>query len=131
MIVDLPSLLITDDDRAVRETLGDLFAARGFRTLLAGDGVEAVTLVRSEEIHLLLIDQHMPRLTGLEAIDRLKALVQPPPCILMSGQLDEAICRAAQQAPVFSVLQKPLRLPEITGVVADVMRRRYDWPPVN
>ena len=131
MIVDLPSLLISDDDRAVRETLGDLFSKRGFRTLMAGDGVEAVSLVRNEVIHVVLIDQHMPRLTGLEAIDRLKALVEPPPCILMSGHLDEAICRAAHQASVFSILQKPLRLPDITGVVADLMRRRYDWPPVN
>ena len=128
---DAPSLLITDDDRALRESLGEVFAARGYRTLLAEDGAEAVHIVRTDLVHLVLIDQHMPRLSGLEAIGELARLEFPPPCILMSGQLDDSIRRAARLDPVFSVLSKPLRLAEITRVVASLMRIRYDWPPLN
>ncbi len=130
-IDDSPCLLITDDDRALRESLGELFAARGYRTLLAADGAEAVDIVRADLVHVLLIDQHMPRLTGVEAIGELTRLHLPPPCILMTGQFDDAVRRAARWDPVFSVLVKPLRLAEITHVVADVMRQRYDWPPLN
>jgi two-component system chemotaxis response regulator CheY len=131
VIDDSPSLLITDDDRALRESLGELFECRGDRTLLAADGAEAVRIVRTDLVHIVLIDQHMPRLSGLEAIGEFARLEFPPPCILMSGQLDDSLRRAAQLDPVFSVLSKPLRLAEITHVVADLMRVRYDWPPLN
>jgi two-component system chemotaxis response regulator CheY len=131
VIDDSPCLLITDDDRALRETLDALFQSRGYRTLLAADGAEAVEIVRADLVHVLLIDQHMPRLTGVEAIGELTRLQLPPPCILMSAQLDDAVRRAARLDPVFSVLSKPFRAAEITHAVADVMRRHYDWPPLN
>jgi CheY-like chemotaxis protein len=131
VIEDSPSLLITDDDRSLRESLGELFESRGYRTLTAADGTDAVRIVRTELVHLVLIDQHMPRLTGLEAIGEFTRLETPPPCILMSGEMDDALRRAAQMAHVFSVLSKPLRAAELTNVVADVMRMHYDWPPLN
>ncbi len=131
VIEDSPSLLITDDDRSLRESLGELFESRGYRTLTAADGTDAVRIVRTELVHLVLIDQHMPRLTGLEAIGEFTRLEAPPPCILMSGEMDDSLRRAAQMAHVFSVLSKPLRAAELTNVVADVMRMHYDWPPLN
>ena len=131
MIIDSPSMLITDDDRALRETLGEVFQSRGYRTLMASDGFEALHIVRTESVHLVVIDQHMPRLNGLDAIGELTRLELPPPCILMSGQLTDELRRAAEDNHVCSVLAKPLRVPEITHVVAEVMRIRYDWPPLN
>ena len=131
MIVDSPSLLITDDDRALRETLGGMFQERGYRTLLASDGVEAVEIVRADVVHLVLLDQNMPRLKGLEVVGHLAQLQLSPPCILMSAELDEGLQRAAQESNVFSVLAKPLRPAVISAVVAAAMRSRYDWPPMN
>ena len=52
-------MLITDDDRDIRETLGSIFEPRGFHTLLARDGKEALDLVQQEEVHVVLIDMHM------------------------------------------------------------------------
>ena len=56
VIPNSPSLLITDDDRDVRETLGSIFKPRGFQTLLASDGKEALDIVQHEQVHLVLID---------------------------------------------------------------------------
>jgi CheY-like chemotaxis protein len=63
-----PSILITDDDRGFRETLRGVFEPEGFQTLLAEDGAQAIDIVRSFDVHLLLLDMHMPRLTGLETL---------------------------------------------------------------
>ena len=57
----LPSILITDDDLDFRETLRFVFEPRGFRTLLAGDGEEALEIMRGEQVHLVLLDVHMPQ----------------------------------------------------------------------
>jgi CheY-like chemotaxis protein len=123
-----PSLLITDDDRAFRETLSGMFEPRGFRTITAGGGEEALEIIAQQEIHLLLIDMHMPRLSGLETLHRVKQLRSRLPCILLSAALDDALVKQARLAQAFSVLAKPVSRPVITDAVYLALRRFYDWP---
>lgn len=126
MRLELPSLLITDDDVDFRETLRAVFEPR-FRTLLAGDGEEALDIVRRQEVHLLLLDMHMPRLTGLETIERVKQFKSRLPCILISAGLDETLERQARLAEAFSVLAKPVTRRQLTSTVESAMRRIYGW----
>lgn len=128
VVLEHPCLLITDDDRDFRETLREVFEPRGFRTLLAGDGEQALSIVRSEPVHVLLMDMHMPRLTGLETLRQVREIQTDLPCILVSAALDPAIEEEARQCHVFSVLAKPLRFATITSVVQQAMRLTYDWP---
>ena len=128
MKLETPSLLITDDDRDFRETLSSVFESRGFRTILAGDGEEALDVVSRETVHLLLLDMHMPRLTGLDTIRELRKLHLDLPCILISAALDRQIEEEAKAANAYSVLAKPVRLPDITGIVAQIMKQFYCWP---
>src|SRR5438046_9099515 len=95
------SILITDDDVNFRQTLQGVFQPRGFRTLLAGDGEEALDIVQRENVDLLLLDMHMPRLTGLETLRRVKQLRAMLPCILMSARADESLVRQALLAQAF------------------------------
>jgi CheY-like chemotaxis protein len=142
-----PRLLITDDDRDFRETVAGVLADRGFETLQAGDGEEALRIVCRHEVHLLLLDMQMPRLNGLDTIERIRGVGWPvittstgesdetwpqstlrfPPWILISGALDDQILARAKAASVFSVLPKPLRLPELTGAVAKALEQAYGW----
>ncbi|MBI2480387.1 MAG: response regulator [Planctomycetia bacterium] len=128
MFLDIPSMLITDDDRAFRETLGGLFEQRGFHTMLAEDGQEAFEIVQREKIHVVLLDMNMPRLTGLETIRRVKRIFSVVPCILLSADMDDALAEEARQADAFSTHAKPISLPEITRTVSLAMRLTYDWP---
>jgi two-component system chemotaxis response regulator CheY len=127
MLLRTPSLLITDDDCDFRETLRHVFEPRGYRTLLAGDGEEALQIVRRDQIHLLLLDMHMPRLTGLETIRRVKQFAETLPCILLTANLDERLVEEARRARAFSVLAKPVRFAEITTVVSQALRATYQW----
>jgi CheY-like chemotaxis protein len=119
-----PSLLITDDDAGFRETLRSVFEPR-FRTLLAGDGEEALKIVRTNEVHLVLVDMHMPRLTGLEVLRRLRQLQVRVPCILLSANLDDEIISQARQANAFSVLAKPVTRQRITWTVEQAIETTY------
>jgi CheY-like chemotaxis protein len=127
MRLEFPSLLITDDDRDFRTALRSVFEPR-FRTLEAGDGEEALEIVRRQEVHLLLLDMHMPKLTGLETLRRVKQFKSRLPCILISAGLDEAIIRQAQLAEAFSVLSKPISRQQLTSTVEAALRRIYNWP---
>jgi len=124
----IPSLLITDDDAALRETLGGIFQPRGFRVLLAGDGEEALRIVGSEEIHLVLLDIHMPRLSGLETLRRLRENQFRSPCILLSARWDDALREQARLAEAFSVLSKPVSRMQLTMTVDHALQRAYGWP---
>ena len=128
MWVRSPSLLITNDDLDFRETLQVVFEPKGFRTLLAGDGEEALRIVRHEEVHLLLLDMHMPRLTGLETLRLVKQFKAILPCILLSANLDELIVEQAQREHAFSVLSKPVTRLQIIGIVRQALERTYNWP---
>ncbi len=120
-----PSILITDDDLGFRETLRGIFEPRGFRTHLAADGEEAVEIVRHQEIHLVLLDMHMPKLTGLETIRLVKRLNAVLPCILMSARADEMLVREALDAQAFSVLPKPFSQRTISMTVRNAFEQTY------
>ncbi len=126
-MTELPSLLITDDDRAFRETLSSVLEPLGVRTLLAENGFEALEIVRHETVHLVLLDMHMPRLTGLETMRMVKQLRSILPCILMSARLDEFIIEQARLARAFSILAKPITRRQITAAVSQALERTYNW----
>jgi len=147
MTLFTPRLLITDDDRDFRETVAGLLNERGFETLQAGDGEEALSIVCRENVHLLLLDMQMPRLSGLDTIEIIRGYpgpwqetatgsflsngasqpTTPIPWILISGCLDDKILARARAASAFSVLPKPIRLPQLTGAVASALQQTYGW----
>ena len=128
MLTAPPSILITDDDDGFRETVCGVLAPHGYQTLTASDGEEAVEIVRSREVHLVLLDVHMPRLGGLETLRRVKEMKALLPCIILSARLDEMIERQARLAHAFSVLPKPVGSQQLRNVVAQAFRRTYNWP---
>ncbi len=127
MLVETPSLLITDDDPGFRETLSVVFEPTGFRTLMASDGEEALKIVRSETVHVVLLDMHMPKLTGLETLRMLKEFRAMLPCILLSAQLDERTIEQALRAHAYSVLSKTVTVGQITNAVRQALQRTYAW----
>ena len=68
MTLERPSILITDDDPVARETLREIFEPVGFRTFLAESGEEAIDIVKEQDVHLALMDLHLPKISGLETM---------------------------------------------------------------
>ena len=122
-----PLILITDDDPHFRATLSEIFLPRGFKTLLASDGEEALGIVTAQDVHLLLLDNNMPRLTGLETLRRVKQINAQLPCILLSARMDEALREQAVEAQAFSVLPKPVSSKELTHTVDRALHLAYGW----
>lgn len=127
MLAATPLILITDDDDGFRETLRLVFEPQGFRTIVASDGQEAVEIVRSCDVHVVLMDMHMPRLTGLETIEQVKRFKESLPCILMSAAADDQLVRQAMQIHAYTVLRKPVSRDRVTSVVHTALQRTYSW----
>ncbi|MBI3461523.1 MAG: response regulator [Planctomycetes bacterium] len=102
------SLLITDDDQGFRETLQGIFEHEGFRTFLAGSGEEAIDIVRDHSVHLALLDQHLPRLTGLETLRIIRQMNAILPVILLTGEYTQQLMREALAIQAYTVIPKPV-----------------------
>jgi len=122
-----PWLLVADDDPIFRETVQQVLEAEGYRTLLASTGEEAVALARQQDVHVLLLDFHMPMLTGLEAFRLVRQVKQNVPCILMSGAIDPETVEQARREAVFEILTKPFSARQLSTVVRSALTQKYGF----
>jgi two-component system, response regulator PdtaR len=118
-------ILITDDDDRCREALRDIMEPQGFHTLLASSGEEALDIVRRGVVHLVLIDMHMPTLTGLETLQLARQVNALLPAILMTADSSHSLMRQAIQAHVYSVIPKPIAKNVVLYTVVRALEHRY------
>ncbi len=122
------SILITDDDPGCPETLRETLEPEGYRTLLASSGEEALEIVRFEPVHLLLLDMHMPRLTGLETLQLLRQINDLLPAILVTADNSDRLLRQAAQVKAYSVIPKPVSKSVVLYTVVRALTRHYGRP---
>ena len=103
------SILLADDDVAVRSGMSELLGDLGLEVIEAETGLQAIELASQRALDAALLDYHMPGLNGLECLPRLHALRKGLPCIIYSGALTEAIQTAVLAAGAVAVLEKPVR----------------------
>ncbi|TWU19691.1 response regulator [Allorhodopirellula heiligendammensis] len=125
----VPNILITDDDAGFRRTLCDALSDRGLTLHQAGDGEEALAVINQKSIHLVLVDVHMPRVTGIDVIRELAGRPLRIPAILMSAMMDEEIEREAARMRAYRILHKPIRLTDLRNIVCGSLAETYGWRP--
>jgi CheY-like chemotaxis protein len=103
------TLLIADDDEGIRGILATFFASRGMRTLVAGDGAEALRLYRENAALIagVLTDFDMPGISGLALVRALIGEPNPPVCVVMSAHLEASVRSDFAAAGVRVILDKP------------------------
>lgn len=102
-----PLILIAEDSPEIQEFLEEVvLKPAGYRVHVVGDGMSALTLAKELKPDLVITDQQMPNLTGVELIRRLRADLSLP-AILMSSEGNEDLLLAALRAGAVDYLAKP------------------------
>jgi two-component system cell cycle sensor histidine kinase/response regulator CckA len=117
------TILIVEDEEAVRRLICRSLDARGFKTLPA-DGGSAALLVCEQydgEIHLMLTDVVMPQMRGTELARRAAPLRPGMKVLFMSGYTDDAIVQSGVLDPGTSFLQKPFTPRSLAAKVREVL----------
>ena len=122
------SILVTDDDRGSRDTLAQMLQDRGFTTITATSGEEAIEIIMVETIHLVFFDMHMPRMTGLEALQQVRLYNELLPAILVTADATRELIRQAFQAQVYSVIPKPVNKSVLLHTLARALGRSLRKP---
>jgi CheY-like chemotaxis protein len=112
------TILIADDDRLLRESLSEVFAGMGCRTLQAGDGRSAITCLTHDHCDLLLSDVDMPDMTGFQLLDWVQMHPPGPATVLMSARADAALERSAKATGALALLTKPVPISTLTGLIS-------------
>jgi response regulator RpfG family c-di-GMP phosphodiesterase len=100
-------LLVIDDEPDVCDSVHDLLR-REFRVLKATSAEEGYRIMQQEEVHIVMTDQRMPRMTGVELLTKMKARHPHAIRMLFTGFADlESIMAAINQGHVFQFLKKP------------------------
>lgn len=115
------TVAIVDDDEAVRDSLQFLLATSGHVTEAFASAGE---FLQSEMRHLacLILDHHMPEMTGLELLERLRDRGVGLPVVLITGSPSPAMTAQAAALGVERVLEKPLTEQDLLAFVAGAMR---------
>ncbi|HSZ38112.1 MAG TPA: response regulator [Acidimicrobiales bacterium] len=101
----LADVLVVDDEEPVRTSVAEILRAAGYSVVEAADGQDALDLLESGSVTVMLLDIRMPRRTGIEV---LQALDSPPNVILMSAYRFEGEDKRSVGHKVFSHLMKPV-----------------------
>jgi FixJ family two-component response regulator len=103
-----PVVAVVDDDEAVRESLRFLLEIAGYDVATFASGCAFLRSDAERPAVCVLIDQHMPQLTGLALLQRLRDAGRAVPVALMTGSPSAELARQARELGAADVLEKPL-----------------------
>jgi two-component system chemotaxis response regulator CheY len=116
----MKKVLLVDDDTSAREALSLVLASQKVECVEVGNGAEALNWLATNQADLIISDNQMPVLTGLDFIDQIQLHQNPAnesPVILLSGHLNEQDKHRARKAGVFAILDKPCNFSEFLSMV--------------
>jgi CheY-like chemotaxis protein len=121
-------ILVVDDQPRVRQLLEVFLREREHEVRTAGNGLEALELMEAVRPHLVFMDIRMPRLDGLQTLDRIKSLWPDVEVVMMTAYGGEGAFTNAYQRGASHCLTKPFDLSEIAAIVRAVEERCRERP---
>ncbi|MEK6716715.1 MAG: response regulator [candidate division NC10 bacterium] len=103
-------VLVVDDDPVTVELLQGFLVGKGYEVSTAGDGAEALRMLKEERPHLVLLDILMPKMDGLEVLRQLRAIDKEVSVIMITAVNEEETGRQAMALGAFDYITKPLDL---------------------
>lgn len=110
-------LLVVEDDPRLREAIVDTLMLKGHEVFEAPNGIEAMAIVRSHSLDLILSDINMPGMDGLELLENVKDAHPWLPMVLMTAYGDVGQAVKAMQRGANDYLMKPFELPELDALL--------------
>jgi signal transduction histidine kinase len=120
------TILVIDDDAAVRQTLIDLLEMNGFRTVFAVNGDDGLIAARSEAPSLIITDVSMPGMTGFELLEIFRAdpELRTIPVIVISANVDRVTTRRGMELGAADFITKPFTEDEVIHSVATRLEKK-------
>ncbi|ACM29107.1 sigma-54 dependent transcriptional regulator [Agrobacterium sp. SHOUNA12C] len=119
----LPGVLLIEDDAALRRSLAQWLSLNELSVTEAADGNEALKVLRSDTIDVVISDVRMPGISGLELLAVIRKTWPELPVIILSGHGDVPMAVAAIQAGAFNFLTKPYVPEQLIGTLQNALEQ--------
>ena len=118
------TILVADDEKNIREGLAEALALDGYGTVVAADGDEALRIVETGDVDLVITDLKMPRLSGTEVLKAVAGRYPGLPVIVLTGHgtIEDAV--AAMRSGAFDFVTKPVNLDHLSLLVRRALESR-------
>ena len=120
----MPSILIIDDEKAIRKTLTEILGFEGYKIDEASDGEEGLKKFRDKNYDLVLCDIKMPKLDGIEFLEKAKEINSEVPVIIISGHGNIETAVEAVKKGAFDYISKPPDLNRMLITLRNAMDKK-------
>lgn len=120
-------ILFVDDERIVRETLGDYLRQSGHRVDEADDGLVALRSIEASDHDLAIIDVRMPGMDGFDLLAEAERRRPEMPVVVITGHADMDMAIRALRQGAADFLPKPVKLEELDAVLEKCLRLQGLW----
>jgi two-component system, NtrC family, nitrogen regulation response regulator NtrX len=115
------SILIVDDETGIRESLSALLRDEGYDAQVAASGEECLALTELRRFDLILMDVWLPKLDGLEVLERIQSQDDAPMVVMISGHGNIETAVRATKLGAFDFIEKPLSIEKVTLVLRNAL----------
>ncbi len=117
----MPKILVIDDEKSIRKTLREILEYENFKVDEAGDGAEGAAMAEKENYDIVLCDIKMPKVDGMEALDRILKSRPDVPIVMISGHGTIETAVEAVKKGAFDFIAKPLDLNRLLVTIRNAM----------
>ena len=117
-------ILLADDEPDILALYCEMLEGNGFEVNTAHDGKQTLEQIANETYSLLILDLHMPQLSGFEVLKALRSSGQEIPVIVMTGHYpEEEVSKRIQGLDVDIVLRKPVMITTLLDAVNTILKK--------
>jgi response regulator RpfG family c-di-GMP phosphodiesterase len=114
---DSPRILVVDDERVIREILSDFLGLEGYVVRTVEDGVQALEELQKRSYNLVISDLKMPKMGGLDLIEKITELGIPVLTVIMTGFGTVETAIEAMKHGAYDYILKPFKVEEVIHIV--------------
>lgn len=119
----MAKILIVDDESSIRRTLRDILEFEKYEIDEAVDGFDAIIKIKQQKYDVILMDVRMPKMDGLEALEKMQIITPETPVIMISGNADIDTAVEAVKKGAFDFISKPPDLNRLFITIRNAMDR--------
>lgn len=121
-----PTILLVDDEDRFRSALAKQLEVRGFKVIDASNGEDAIKMVRHKNPNVVILDQKMPGMDGIQTLKEIKKIRPEVQVIMHTGHGCIESARITGKHDVFGYIEKPCAIDDMVGIIQNALEERVN-----
>ena len=114
---DKKNILVVNDEKGIRQILGDMLKDRGYNIFTVEDGYKAIEKVKEISFAITFLDVRMPGIDGVQTLKEIKKISPDMRVVMMTGYPDKNLEKEAIKQGAYTVIYKPFDMKQVIAIV--------------